>query len=112
MSWKQCEPGGLQTVPAQGFFQHGKSYRSDRWTQPFCELHNRNLVDDLPLRCLLGTANPLTALGQLRDLGYRADDCGDAVELWGRADICGKCIDANLGHPTVRRLRREQGVSA
>jgi hypothetical protein len=99
-------------MTAQEYGEHRRSYRSDRWTQPFCKLYHCNLVDAFQCRCLLAAVNPLIALGQLVDLGYRVGDSGDAVELWGRAEICGACIDINLANPVVRRLRVELGVSA
>ena len=96
-----------------------QSYRSDHEPQPFCELHHRNIVAEFPSRCPLATPNPLTTLGGLQDAAYRELGCGfgddadhgAALDLLDQLDTCSTCIDANMGHRTIRRLRRELGVS-
>lgn len=109
---KPSGPGGLSTAPAPETLDAYDRIPVFGRSQPArCELHGINLVDGFPCRCSLATPNPLTTIGQLRDLAFQSDDPCDAVELFDRVDVCGRCIDVNSGHRTVRRLRRELGVS-
>jgi len=118
MRLRQSEPGGLATAPALKAVTRPESYRAPGRSQPRCELYGVNLVDAFPRRCPMATPNPLTTIGDLQDTAYRelgrghCDDAdqGGAVELLNQLDTCGSCLDVNLRHRTVRRLRRELGV--
>lgn len=119
MSWKQRGPlrsGNRES--ARSPFERSQSYRLDQLPQPFCELYSINLVDEFPSRCIYRISNPFSTLFDLRDAAYRElgrrDDLADltsALELLDQLDTCADCMDVNLTHRTVRRLRRELGVS-
>jgi hypothetical protein len=111
MRLEQCGRPGCWTGTALNTVCDEHPTALPRRPQAFCELHGVNIVDGFPGRCPLATANPLTTIGQLRDLAFQSDDACDAVELFDRVDVCGRCIDVNGGHRTVRRLRRELGVN-
>jgi len=112
MRLMQSRPGGVATAPAPETLCDYDRIPARTRSQPArCELHGVNIIDAFPRRCPLATGNPLTTIGQLRGLAFQSDDPCDAVELFDRVDVCGRCIDVNSRHRTVRRLRRELGVS-
>jgi hypothetical protein len=83
-----------------------------------CELHAIRLVHKLPAQCVFSVPNPLTAIEQLRAIGWGAlggglgnPDLPDALEVLNQADVCLDCVWRLSGHPTIERLRREAGVT-
>jgi hypothetical protein len=113
VTWKQSGPGGVHSpATALNTIDAYDRILVHRGSQPArCELHGIRIVDQFPRRCPLAALNPLTTIGQLRELAFQSDDPCDAAELFDRVDVCGGCIDHNLSHRTVRRLRRELGLS-
>jgi len=111
MRLERCGRPGFWAGTALNALCDPHSTALPRRRQPYCELRGVSVVDAFPCCCPLATANPLTTIGQLRDLAFRSDDPRDAVELIDRVDVCGRCIDVNSGHRTVRRLRRELQVT-
>jgi hypothetical protein len=118
MTWRNCEPGGAGSpAAALGHSSQPQSYRT-RWDgQPFCELHHSNLVDQLPRPCPLRAANPVAAIGRLRDAAFRelrgtgSPDADSAVDLFAQLDVCDPCVGRSLANRTIQRLRRELGVT-
>jgi len=117
MRLRQCGRPGFWTGTAPNVVYDEHPTTVPRRPQPRCELYGVNLVDEFPRRCLLRTPNPLTTLGGLREAAFRelgrvvdADHSG-ALELLDQLDTCGPCLDANLTHRTVRRLREELGLN-
>ncbi len=114
-------PGGCATDPALDKSVQCKLYRANGDEQPFCELHHHNIVDEFPSCCPLATTNPLVKIERLQDAAWKEirrpwsdpdRDSESANELLDQLKICGGCIDRNLSHRTIRRLRRELGVRA
>ena len=85
-----------------------------------CELHGIRIVDQFPRRCPLGTANPLDTLARLQAVGWRelrrawnatAAEHAGGLAVLDTVDVCNACVPRLAPHHTVRRLRRELGVS-
>ncbi len=120
MRLEETGPGGCAAAPAHECCVRHESYRARaRRQRPRCELHGVNIVDRFPRRCPLGTVNPLTTIGQLRDAAWRVLGCGfpgeadssSALELLDRVDVCFKCLDRLPLQRAVRRLRQAQGAT-
>lgn len=120
MRLEQSEPGGVHspaTAPETLCYPDRIPVR--RGSQPArCELHGVNIVDGFPAHCPFATANPLETIGRLQDAAWRelgrtypGRDSDGALALLDRIDVCDRCITRLAVHPTVRRLRRELGVS-
>lgn len=98
-----------------------KEYRAARDPQgcfPRCELHDKRLVDRFPSRCPLAEHNPSHRLRSMKDSAFAElgkpwaeGDHGAAASMLERERICGDCFILNMGNPTVRRLRRLEGLS-
>ncbi len=111
MTVKNCEPGGVGSpAAALGRSSQPESYRPRRQGQAFCELHHRNVVDELPRLCPFGTPNFLDTIGQLRAAAWREIGTGDALRLLGRVGVCDACITRLAAHPEIRRLRTRKGI--
>lgn len=84
-----------------------------------CRLHGHPIVDELPRRCPFQAAKPTEALWAMKDLawsatGHSRDNGGqfsEGIHLQERCDVCYGCVAANLGHPTIQRIRRASGVA-
>lgn len=76
---------------------------------PRCELYRTILVDDLPARCPLRTADCLLALLALEDRAYqrlRARDRRGLSDLQ-RLSVCDHCCGRLPGNPHVQELRAQ-----
>ena len=102
-------------VPAPGLEHRGtgeyRKHNQHSTRFPRCNLYGCTIVDRFPSNCPLAAANPLTALLALCDAAWRhlhSSDPGLSDALHGLAcvDVCSGCIDLNLAHPVVKRLRR------
>ena len=75
---------------------------------PTCQLHDIRIVDRFPRGCPFAAPIALRALFELRKRGFLLTgnrDYGEGAHLLEVADTCSHCIDENIAHPVVQRLR-------
>ena len=78
----------------------------------WCSLHDVRITDRFPRRCPFTTAGPVKTLITIKNVAwseigkFERGDLDGALALLHRERICETCVVGNLGHATVRRLRR------
>jgi len=84
---------------------------------PLCRLRGCAIVDEFPRGCPLAKPNPLWAIHQLEDRGWRREMTRPFPDLTGgradrrRAAICDACLDSLRSNPIICRLRALKGVA-
>ena len=79
---------------------------------PRCELHNTNIVYDLPARCPMDRRNPVTALTEIHNATFQHSTEGDphdAVVALAIYKTCSGCLDRLGGDLHVLAIRRKRG---
>lgn len=85
---------------------------------PYCRLHGRSIIGELPKRCPLRGASPVAALWEMRKLAWKGigqfdrdgDKLDDGLDMQDRAEVCHDCIGRNLSNRRIQRLRRGLAV--
>ena len=74
---------------------------------PFCNLHERPVIDELPRGCAFRWDNPLQAIAARRDRAHARDGHAGRVEDFHIADVCGECVQRLSAHVKIKILRCE-----
>jgi len=77
---------------------------------PICKLYSITIRDRLPPGCPAGADDPLGAVHQIEDRGYREFDVADphpSIEAWAVSKICETCVVKQSQHRTFVKLRTQ-----
>lgn len=77
----------------------------------WCEWHRRFLRTALPENCPAATPDPIETLAAMQHVGWSGMPGDFALTVLDQADVCGRCLERGLSHPTIVHLRRKAGLA-